>query len=524
MSIRARIALLAFVAILSVVAALYVQYRSIRGEVDALREQKTAYLQAQEKSRLVHVLQKERGLSSALLANPSPARAGELHKQYAETDMTLGQMPVAELRAKLQAVRDLVAERKIAWVDARKFYTANINDALDDIALNVVAERSPNTLMHSAIISLAWARENMGLLRATINGIYSHGASQLSDVTYLAAEYGKFNDHLHAFQRDLSLRQPPIATSELLAAPYTAVIGQVEEILRRGPQSTRDRSNALWWADATRVIDNFKMMEDRLYADLFQAADRAIADKERELERYGAGAIGLGLLVALLTALTILRILRALGVLITTLDDVIRSENYSIRISGESPKDEFGRISLSLNNLLDFTDTLIGDKEKLASTDLLTGVMNRRCFMEVAAREISRAERYQSHFALVFIDIDYFKRINDNYGHAVGDEALVHFVQVLQRGLREADLLARWGGEEFVILVPEADLEQGYQLADKLCAEVSCSFFPGPGKVTCSMGVAERRPGESFDALCQRADAALYQAKEFGRNRVCKAV
>lgn len=523
MSIRARIALLAFVAILSLVAALFVQYRSIRGEVDALREQKTSYVQAQERSRLVHVLQKERGLSSALLANPSPERAEELHKQYTETDVMLEQMQVAELRERLLAVRKLVAERKIAWADARKFYTANINDALDMISMSVVAERSPNTLMHSAIVELAWARENMGLLRATINGIYSRGAGQLSDVTYLAAEFGKFNDHLRAFQRDLSLQQPPVATSELLAAPYTAVIGQVEEILRRGPQATWNRSNALWWADATRVIENFKAMEDRLYADLFQATERAITDKEQELGRYGAASIGLGLLVALLTALTILRILRALGVLITTLDDVIRSENYSIRISGESPKDEFGRISLSLNNLLDFTDTLISDKEKLASTDLLTGVMNRRHFMEEAAREVIRADRYRSHFALIFIDIDYFKRINDNYGHAVGDAVLIHFVRVLKRGLREADQLARWGGEEFVILAPEADLEQGYQLADKLCAEVSCSFFPGSGKVTCSMGVAEWRTGESFDALCQRADAALYQAKEFGRNRVCKA-
>jgi diguanylate cyclase (GGDEF)-like protein len=523
MSIRARIALLAFVAIFSVVAALFAQYRSIRGEVDAMREQKAAYVQAQAGSRLVHVLQKERGLSSAMLANPSPARETELHKQYAETDATLAQMQVAELRERLKTVRKQVADKKIVWPIVRKFYTSNIDDALDAISLSVVTERSPNTLMHSAIVELAWARENMGLLRATINGIYSHGSGELADVTYLAAVYGKFNDRLRSFQRDLGSREPVVETSVLLASPYGAVIGQIEEILRRGPQTTWNRSNALWWADATRVIENFKTMEDGLYNDLFLSADRAIADKEQELRRYGATAIGLGAIIALLTALTILRILRALGVLITTLDDVIRSENYSIRINGESPKDEFGRISLSLNNLLDFTDTLISDKERLASTDLLTGAMNRRCFMEVAVREIGRADRYQSHFALVFIDIDYFKQINDKHGHAVGDEALIHFVQVLKRGLREADLLARWGGEEFVILVPEADLEQGYQLADKLCAEVSCSFFPGSGSVTCSMGVAEWRPGESLDTLCRRADVALYEAKETGRNKVCRA-
>ncbi|MDO8988642.1 MAG: diguanylate cyclase [Sideroxyarcus sp.] len=523
MSIRARIALLAFVAILSVIAALFAQYRTIRGEVDALHEQKLAYVQAQTKSGLVHVLQKERGLSAAMLASPSATREAELRKQYAETDAILAQMSATELREKLLVVRQQVGARKTAWAEVRDFYTSHIDDALDAIATGVVAEKSPNTTMHTAIIELALARENMGLLRATINGIYSSGADNLEDVTYLAAEYGKFRHHLRVFQRNLKTLVPVAATDELLAAPYGAVVVQVEEILQRGPKAIWNRSNAQWWADATRVIDNFKATEDRLYDKLFRSADSDIAQKEQELRSYGVSAIGLGLAVALLTAFTILRILRALGVLITTLDDVIRSENYSIRISGESPKDEFGRISLSLNNLLDFTDTLIADKETLASTDLLTGVLNRRSFLEVATREISRADRYETRFALVFIDIDHFKLINDNHGHAAGDEALIHFVHVLRRDLREADLLARWGGEEFVILVPEAGLEQGYQLADKLCAEVSCSFFPGTGRVTCSMGVAERRPGESFEDLCRRADTALYQAKAAGRNRVCRA-
>jgi diguanylate cyclase (GGDEF)-like protein len=124
---------------------------------------------------------------------------------------------------------------------------------------------------------------------------------------------------------------------------------------------------------------------------------------------------------------------------------------------------------------------------------------------------------------VIFVDIDYFKQINDNHGHAAGDEVLIRFVQVLKKHLREADLLARWGGEEFVILAPEASSEQGYQLAEKLCSEVAGTTFPGAGKITCSMGVDEWRAGESFDALSLRADAALYCAKESGRNRVCRA-
>jgi diguanylate cyclase (GGDEF)-like protein len=523
MSIRSRIALLALVAVFSVVTALLVQYQSISGEVNVLRELKTTYVQAQAKSRLVHVLQKERGLSSAMLAKPSAERRAELHKQYTETDAILAQIPVQDFAEELLLVRRQVASGKVAWHDVREFYTSIINAALDTISMDVVAERSSDTMMHAAIVELSLAREDMGLMRATVNAIYSRGRDELDEVTYLAEEYGKFKDHLRVFQRDLKLRQPKGVTDGLMVAPYSGVIRQVDEILLRGKNVVWTRSNAVWWADATRVIDNFKALEDKLYGDLFQSADREIVIKEQELARYGIAAISLGLIVVLLTAFTILRILRALGVLITTLDDVVRNENYSIRINGESSKDEFGRISLSLNNLLDYTDTLIRDKEKLAATDLLTGIMNRRSFLEEAAREITRAQRYASHFALIFIDIDHFKQINDADGHAAGDQVLARFVQVLKKYLREADQLARWGGEEFVILAPETGLEQGEQLAEKLRIEVAATTFHGERTITCSMGVVEWRTGESFDALCQRADKALYRAKENGRNRVCMA-
>lgn len=523
MSIRSRIALLALVAISSVVAALLAQYQSISREVDALRAQKSAYIQAQDISRLVHVLQKERGLSSAVLANSSAGRKTELRKQYTETDATLAQMPVQEFANQLLVVRQQVMSGKTAWKDVRGFYTLIINTALDAISMDVVAENILGTRMHTAIVELSLAREDMGLMRATVNGIYSRGGDEPDDVTYLAEEYGKFKDHLRVFRRDLKMQEPEGVMEGLLVAPYGRVVGQVEEILQRGSRAIWNRPNAVWWAEATQVIDNFKSMEDRLYNDLFKSANRGIETKELQLGRYGMAAVGLGLMVVLLTAFTILRILRALGVLITTLDDVVRNENYSIRIKGESPKDEFGRISLSLNNLLDFTDTLIRDKEKLAATDLLTGIMNRRSFLEEAAREIIRAERYATHFSLIFIDIDHFKQINDADGHAAGDQVLTRFVQVVKKFLREADLLARWGGEEFVILAPEAGLEQGRQLAEKLRIEVAGAIFPGERKMTCSMGVAEWRVEESFDALCRRADKALYRAKEDGRNRVCSA-
>ena len=505
------------------VVALFAQYRSIRGEIAALHEQKDAYVRSQSTSRLIHALQKERGLSAGMLANPTAKRAAKLQKQYEETDSVLAQAQIPGLQAGLLAVRQQVSGGTISWADARELYTASIDEALNAIAVKVMTGKPSNTMMHMAIVELAFAREDLGLIRATINSIYARGTDELADVTYLAKEEGKFRDHLNAFQRDMASQEQSVAMGELLDEPYEKVIGQVDDFLRHGPRAATDKPQDAWWADATRVIDHFKAMEDTLYRNLLQSADMEIANKEQELERYVMVAVGFGLVIALLTAFTILRILRALGILITTLDDVIKSENYSIRIHGESHKDEFGRISLSLNNLLDFTDALIRDKEKLAATDVLTGVLNRRSFMEAATREIGRANRYQSHFALIFIDIDHFKGINDRHGHAAGDKVLAHFVHVLKKYLRKSDMLARWGGEEFVILAPEANVDEGYQLADKLCTEVFATTFAAAGKITCSMGVAQWRPGESFDELSQRADKALYEAKEAGRNRVCRA-
>lgn len=517
MSIRARVALLSLIAVLGVLAALLAQYFDIQSEVDSLRQQKISYLQAQTTSSLIHQLQKERGLSAGLLADPSPSNLVILQAQYRETDAVSAHAAGFAEGEQFPALRQRVVAGQVGWRETRDFYTHAIDELLAKITAEIVVDESDNARMRLAIVELALARENMGLMRATVNGIYSKGADDLDDILFLSSLYSRYIEHLGMFRRIDGDR------GEVMPTPYPEVIGQVGAILAQGPGAHWGRSPLDWWRDSTWVIDRFKSREDELYARLLTAADVRVADKEAELRRYGMVAVGIGGAVILMAMLTILRILKALGVLITTLDDIVRSENYSVRIRGESPRDEFGRISLSLNNLLNFTDSLIRDKEKLAATDLLTGIANRRSFLERAAQEVRRVGRYDSGFALVFVDIDHFKRINDEYGHATGDAVLVHLVKVMKQALRETDLFARWGGEEFVILVPESTLEQSRILAEKLCREVEQAVFPVVHSVTCSMGVAEWVQGESLDSLCQRADTALYQAKESGRNQVCVA-
>ena len=158
--------------------------------------------------------------------------------------------------------------------------------------------------------------------------------------------------------------------------------------------------------------------------------------------------------------------------------------------------------------------------EELATTDALTGAYNRRKFNELILAELERVRRYEHPLSLFILDIDHFKRINDTHGHEAGDEVLVVLADLIRAGIRATDSLARWGGEEFVVLSPEVTLEEAMRLAQRLRTAAGTYEYSFVGKVTASIGVAQHRTGETPDELFARADEALYRAKEGGRDRV----
>jgi diguanylate cyclase (GGDEF)-like protein len=160
------------------------------------------------------------------------------------------------------------------------------------------------------------------------------------------------------------------------------------------------------------------------------------------------------------------------------------------------------------------------DLESKAHTDALTGLGNRLLFDRALAAEIDRAERYGTPASLLLLDADHFKRINDSYGHPVGDAVLKRIAAIARARVRNSDILVRWGGEEFALLMPQADLASARAVAEKLRLAIEEATFEAVGRVTCSMGVAELRPGDTAQSLVSRADAALYNAKANGRNRV----
>ncbi|MFC0239936.1 sensor domain-containing diguanylate cyclase [Rhodopseudomonas telluris] len=155
-----------------------------------------------------------------------------------------------------------------------------------------------------------------------------------------------------------------------------------------------------------------------------------------------------------------------------------------------------------------------------ASTDALTGVPNRLRFDERLQEEVARSERTGAPFSLVLLDIDRFKSINDVYGHPRGDQVLVQLAHTLKANVRQTDLLARWGGEEFVVLLIDTELAGAAEVAEKLRVLIAHTPFEQVGSVTSSFGAAEFHPGDSPSGILARADQALYRAKVHGRNRV----
>ncbi len=168
------------------------------------------------------------------------------------------------------------------------------------------------------------------------------------------------------------------------------------------------------------------------------------------------------------------------------------------------------------------------DLERLASTDALTGLATRRHLIELAGHERARGRRSGARQAVIFLDLDHFKWINDRFGHDVGDQVLRRIGEILRRELRKADIAARWGGEEFCVLLPDTDAPVAVQIAERLRGAVEGTVLHAPDgsrlQITASFGVAMAHPqDESLQRAVDAADQAMYRAKREGRNRVCFA-
>lgn len=189
---------------------------------------------------------------------------------------------------------------------------------------------------------------------------------------------------------------------------------------------------------------------------------------------------------------------------------------FHIKISKMDYNSEY---ILFFNNITDIEQEKTQIK-KLAEYDPLTKIYNRVKLNSLFPEIFYKANRYGQHFSIILFDIDHFKKINDTYGHNIGDKVLIELARLINLGLRQSDTFARWGGEEFIIVSEMSTRQETVALASRLRAEVEHYSFDVVKNVTCSFGVAEFKDGDTQTRLLERVDTALYEAKEHGRNQV----
>jgi diguanylate cyclase (GGDEF)-like protein len=237
------------------------------------------------------------------------------------------------------------------------------------------------------------------------------------------------------------------------------------------------------------------------------------------------------LLVTLVSALLVFILNQNIITPIARLMDGVRkfaNGNFTAQVPVMS-SDEIGELSAAFNIM---AKNIKNDRQKLTAltiTDEKTGLFNYRYFKQTMTEEMKRAERYSRHLSLVIMDIDFFKHYNDTNGHNMGDMLLKELSALLRESVRETDLVARFGGEEFVLLLPETPVALAFKLADNIRLRIQNHAFPMEEKqpnhdLTMSMGVASF-PAKNIltpDALIEKADQNLYRAKKSGRNRVCR--
>ncbi|MCP4126877.1 MAG: diguanylate cyclase [Gammaproteobacteria bacterium] len=210
--------------------------------------------------------------------------------------------------------------------------------------------------------------------------------------------------------------------------------------------------------------------------------------------------------------------------MVSVISHIMTENDLSVRTQYVGRVTEFSRLSGYFNEMLERLQTTQQHLEDLSMTDHLTGLLNRRKFEHNLTHEIGRAARYQREFSLVMMDLDDFKRVNDTYGHAVGDEVLIRFGEILRDRTRASDMVARLGGDEFSILLPETRLDVALEACNKIKQHLTESPMELSGEsytISGSFGVVcYPRDGEDAQQLMVAMDVAMYQAKDAGKGQV----
>lgn len=522
MTLRLKIFLLGLTAIVGMAFALWRQYDYHAAEFDSVETMVRNIETVSSLSSVAHELQRERGLATFALAGATPGTT--LAEEIARTDAALARLAGAgwmppDFLALLARVRSEVFTGGMAPLAARDDFSVLLRTLIDEMARlarePALARSSGDVVAHVHLVAM---KEYLGQMRATL--VYwladpRNAAPARESLTRIKA---LFDEEWRTFE---------LAAAPALRAEFRERFAGVHVEATQETLLTALATGSLpagldargWLEMATVAIDRLFDLENRSLELIEQKAASRRAELRAELTLGTAAALATALFVLALAVSASLGLLRALRRTLAGMERIAATQDFRSRIPVES-SDEIGRIARSFNALLEIAERLLHEKEFLAATDPLTGIANRLRFAQAVEEEAQRKRRNGTPMALVVFDIDRFKQVNDRFGHNTGDAVLKRLVDVVRAEVRATDFFARWGGEEFILLLRDDNCDAAYATAEKLRKLIAATEFPGVGKVTCSFGVTAWEEDDTAESLVSRADKALYASKHHGRDLV----
>jgi len=525
-TIRHRLVFAAALATVAVWFGIYLQYGSLQQEQRRIAEVRSDLRDTSALGVLAVALARERGRTQSLLAAVDEAgtrrtEVNELRARVdARTQLMMGLFPPDSLlRTQLAGVRQAVDQQRTGMDASFSTYSAMIAD------VNVLASRRLASgmlrlgLPFEHVNAMRDAVERLGRCRGLLNGALASRRlpppllQTLHDERLLAED---------ALQRAVVLAPAGLDAD----AARAGLDGQrwkdwdrEWQALQTNPQDYVQRtSTEHWWAIATAAIDALQSQLDQAVETGTSAAEAQISSIQNRVYWTVAAMVVLGLASVGLLLSTVVRVVQGLGRLVGGIESVTEKRDLGGRIPIRNG-DEFGQIGTSVNNLVGTIEELMAEREAQAELDGLTRVLNRSGLDRHLAARANPSRRTPEPFGLLLLDIDHFKRVNDEFGHLQGDSVLAGVARVALQSVRPDDVVGRWGGEEFVVILAgggELDLQKA---ADKVRVAIASADLGLGRSVTASIGACLWRYGMDVPEAFKRADEALYQAKSEGRNR-----
>lgn len=528
-SIRNQLLLLGALATGSIWAGALAQYVQLREQTQQLSSVRSDLARADLMAELVRLVGQERGLSNGWLLRDEGSDPAGLQAARQAVDTALAALPAepsggdeAAIRSHagpLARLRGQIDRRDLASPAAFAFYTGLIDDVQDLGASRLRGGMVQVGLSYEHVNHLRRAAELLARVRGLTNGVLSSGAFAADTERALSDHLLMHKEFIHQYEESVPAARRAVFAAHLLAPAVRDTTALARRLLDTRQPAQLGVDATAWWALSTEAVDLLQGAASQEAASLSQDARQLIAATERRLWLIVAALVALGIVSLGLVLATVGRIVSGIDGLLAGLAGVGARRNFTTRIDDSRP-DEFGVISGGVNKLMAIVGEVMDEHERLTLIDPLTGALNRRGFDAQLAARTHPGREHTAPLCAVMADVDHFKRVNDNFGHAVGDAVLRQLSELLKKHLRPDDVLGRFGGEEFIALLPGCELAEAAAVAEKLRVAVAGHDFGHGRSVTASFGVAAWRDGLPPQALIDHADANLYRAKHAGRNRV----